>query len=74
MDQGAIEGAMVQKERWMLRAKDQVAIEGAMGGASNVSGIYRRSDGRCELWMLQAIDQGAIDGAMGGASYGSGSN
>ena len=48
MDQGAIEGAMVQKERWMLRAIDRGAIEEAMGGASDVSESYRRSDGRCE--------------------------
>jgi hypothetical protein len=26
---------MVQKERWMLRAKDQGAIEGAMDDASD---------------------------------------
>ena len=53
MDQGAMEGAMDQKERWMLRAKDQGAIEGAMGGASDVSGSYRRSDGRCERWIRE---------------------
>ena len=35
------------------RAKDQGAIEGAMGGASDVSWSYRRSDGRCERWIRE---------------------
>jgi hypothetical protein len=56
----------------MLRAMDQEAIFGAMGGASNGSGSNKRSDGwfnRCirellmERWMVQAMDQEAIEGA-----------
>ena len=67
----------------MLRAIDRGAIEGAMGGTSDVSGSNSWSDGRCkrwireylkELWVVQAMDQGAIKGAMDDASDGSGSN
>ena len=43
---GAIERAMVQKERWMLRAIDRGAIKGAMDDASDVSGS-NRMDASC---------------------------
>jgi hypothetical protein len=37
----------------MLRAKDQGAIEGAMGGASDESGSNSWSNGRCERWIRE---------------------
>ena len=51
----------------MVQEMDQETIEGAMGGASNGSGIYRKIYVWCKRWIK------AIDRAMDGASNGSGS-
>jgi hypothetical protein len=47
MDQGA------KKERWVVQAMDQGAIGGAMDGARDVSGIYRKIDAWCKRWIRE---------------------
>ena len=69
-----------QKERWMMQAMDQKAIERATDDASDGSKSNRMSDEWCVGWtseqqkerqIVRAVDHGAIDGATDGASDGS---